>query len=187
VRAPGTNVKRSDRYSRGWAKLLEMQGPPGEQALAAIESASAEMARYVVEYGFGDVHSRPTLNARTREISIVSALAALGTAAPQLRAHIQAALHVGCTRAEIIELMILTSVYAGFPAALNGLSAANEVFVQLDAVVPHKSPHAAPPRKSVAQPSAGAFLNSQRASAKRKTPEKSPKRSGRVAPIRSRP
>jgi 4-carboxymuconolactone decarboxylase len=39
---------------------------------------------------------------------------------------------VGVTRAEVVETIIQTAVYAGFPAALNGLFAAKEVFGQRD-------------------------------------------------------
>ncbi|HEX6016359.1 MAG TPA: carboxymuconolactone decarboxylase family protein, partial [Geminicoccaceae bacterium] len=53
---------------------------------------------------------------------------ALGTAAPQLKVHIAGALNVGCTREEIAEVIMQMAVYAGFPATLNGLAAAKEVF-----------------------------------------------------------
>ena len=59
---------------------------------------------------------------------MVAALTALGNASPQLKVHIAAALHVGCTREEIVEVIMQMAVYAGFPAALNGLFAAREVF-----------------------------------------------------------
>lgn len=52
----------------------------------------------------------------------------MGNAAPQLKVHISAALHVGLTQEEIIEVMMQMAVYAGFPAALNGLFAAKVVF-----------------------------------------------------------
>jgi 4-carboxymuconolactone decarboxylase len=35
---------------------------------------------------------------------------------------------VGVTRDEVVEVMMQMAVYAGFPAALNGLFAAKEVF-----------------------------------------------------------
>ncbi|MFZ2632590.1 MAG: carboxymuconolactone decarboxylase family protein [Desulfosalsimonadaceae bacterium] len=38
------------------------------------------------------------------------------------------ALNVGCTEQEVIEVIMQMAVYAGFPAALNGLFAAKEVF-----------------------------------------------------------
>jgi 4-carboxymuconolactone decarboxylase len=52
----------------------------------------------------------------------------MGTAAPQLKVHIHGALNVGCTREEITEVIMQMAIYAGFPAALNGLAAAEEVF-----------------------------------------------------------
>ena len=52
---------------------------------------------------------------------------ALGNATPQLKVHIAAALHVGLTQEEITEVMMQMAVYAGFPAALNGLFAAKVV------------------------------------------------------------
>jgi 4-carboxymuconolactone decarboxylase len=65
-----------------------------------------------------------------RELATVAALTALGTATPQLKVHIAAALHVGLTRTEIIETIVQMSLYAGFPAALNGVFAAKEVFAE---------------------------------------------------------
>jgi len=64
--------------------------------------------------------------------SPVAALTALGNAAPQLKVHIHGALNVGCSRQEIVEIIIQMAVYAGFPAAPNGMFAANEVFQERD-------------------------------------------------------
>lgn len=59
-------------------------------------------------------------------------MTALGYAIPQLEVHINGALNVGCSKEEIVELIMQLSVYAGFPAALNGLQAAKEVFAARD-------------------------------------------------------
>lgn len=64
---------------------------------------------------------------------MIAALTALGNATPQLKVHLQAALNVGVTREEIVEVLMQMAVYAGFPAALNGLAAAREVFAAGDA------------------------------------------------------
>jgi 4-carboxymuconolactone decarboxylase len=82
----------------------------------------------LIEFGFGDIYSRPQLDLHAREISTIAALAALGNAQPQLKIHIEASLNVGCTREEIIEVFMQITLYAGFPAALNALFAAHEVF-----------------------------------------------------------
>ena len=72
---------------------------------------------------------------KSREIAVVAALTALGNAAPQLKVHIQGALNVGVTRAEVVETIMQMAVYAGFPAALNGLFAAKAVFAERDTPV----------------------------------------------------
>ncbi len=53
-------------------------------------------------------------------------------AQPQLKVHIEAALKVGCTREEIVEVFMQMALYAGFPAALNALFAAREIFERHD-------------------------------------------------------
>ena len=41
-----------------------------------------------------------------------------------------AALNVGCTPAEVIEVIIQMALYAGFPAALNAAFTAKQVFAE---------------------------------------------------------
>jgi 4-carboxymuconolactone decarboxylase len=118
----------STRYERGWEKLKEIDGEAGERVIAGLKDIAPDLARYTIEFPFGDVYCRPGLDVKSREIATVAALTALGNAAPQLQVHIHAALNVGCTRTEIVEVIIQMAVYAGFPAALNGISAAREVF-----------------------------------------------------------
>lgn len=119
---------KSERYLRGEKALRQVDGEAGVQVVKQLSASFPEFAGYVLEYPFGDIYSRPGLGLREREIAVVAALCAMGNAAPQLRVHIQAALHVGCTPREIVEVVMQMSVYAGFPAALNGLAAVKEVF-----------------------------------------------------------
>ena len=116
------------RYDRGLAKLIEIYGEAGKNFVASLQDIAPDLGRYVVEFAFGDIHCRPGLDLKSREIATVAALTALGTAGPQLRAHLHAALNVGCTRQAIIEIIMQMAIYAGFPAALNGIQAAREVF-----------------------------------------------------------
>ncbi|CAG9193685.1 Uncharacterized 13.8 kDa protein in nqo9-nqo10 intergenic region [Paraburkholderia sabiae] len=126
------NHAHDDRYARGWAKLKEIDGTAGEKVVASLASIAPDFARLLIEFPFGDVYSRPQLDLRAREIATIAALAALGNAQPQLKVHIEAALNVGCTRDEIVEVFMQMAVYAGFPAALNALFAAREVFERRD-------------------------------------------------------
>ena len=125
-------MDKQDRYQRGLGKLREIDGEAGERVLAGLDDIAPDFARYLIEFPFGDIYSRPGLDLKSREIAVVAALTALGNAAPQLKVHIQGALNVGVTRAEVVETIMQMAVYAGFPAALNGLAAAREVFAQGD-------------------------------------------------------
>jgi 4-carboxymuconolactone decarboxylase len=122
----------NERYDRGWKKLKEIDGEAGARVIDSLKDIAPEFARYLIEFPFGDIYSRPGLDLKSREIATVAALTALGNAAPQLKVHIQAALNVGCSRREVVETIMQMAVYAGFPAALNGLFAAREVFQELD-------------------------------------------------------
>lgn len=117
-----------DRYARGLAALRLVTGTEQPAVLDPVAEIAPDLARFTVEFGYGDIWSQPGLTPRQRQIGTIAALAALGNAAPQLRFHIAGALNVGCTRREIVETVIHTTVYAGFPAALNALTAAREVF-----------------------------------------------------------
>ena len=118
----------NERFSRGLEKLREIDGEAGERVVASLADIAPDFARYLIEFPFGDIYSRPGLDLRSREIAVVAALTAMGNAAPQLKVHLRAALNVGVTRQEIVEVIMQMAVYAGFPAALNGLMAAREVF-----------------------------------------------------------
>ena len=121
-------MNTQDRYRRGWEKLKEVDGDAGERVVDSLKDIAPDFARLLIEFPFGDIYSRPGLDLKSREIAVVAALTALGNAVPQLKVHIHGALNVGCTRQEIIEVIMQMAVYAGFPSALNGLFAAKEVF-----------------------------------------------------------
>ncbi|MBW7968956.1 carboxymuconolactone decarboxylase family protein [Bradyrhizobium sp. BR 10289] len=118
------------RLERGRRALAEIDGQAGQAVVSALADIAPDFATYILEFPFGDIYSRPGLDLRSREIATIAALAAMGNAAPQLRVHIEAGLNVGLTRDEIVEILMQMAVYAGFPAALNGLFAAKEVFAR---------------------------------------------------------
>ena len=120
------------RYERGARALAEIDGNAGQRVIDALADIAPDFARYLIEFPFGDIYTRPGLDLRAREIATIAALTALGTATAQLKVHIGAGLNVGLSREEIVETIIQMAVYAGFPAALNGLFAAKEVFAERD-------------------------------------------------------
>jgi 4-carboxymuconolactone decarboxylase len=118
----------NDRYLRGLEQLNIIDGEAGHRVIESLQQICPDLARYVIEFPFGDIYSRPGLQLKQREIATVAALTALGHASAQLRVHIHGALNVGCTPREVTETILQMAVYAGFPAALNGMFDAKAVF-----------------------------------------------------------
>lgn len=108
--------------------LQAVDGRDGQAVVASLAEICPDFARYLVEFPFGDIYARPGLDLRSREIATIAALTTLGNARPQLEVHVAAGLNVGLSREEIIEIVMQMAVYAGFPAAINGLVAAQAVF-----------------------------------------------------------
>ena len=123
----------SERCQKGKERLAAMgHNSPIENVL--LESAP-DLAKYIYEFAFGDMHSRPGLTMKQREISIIASLTTLGHAKIELESHINMALNIGVTREEILEVIMQMAVYAGFPAAVNGVYVARDVFDKHDKAV----------------------------------------------------
>ena len=118
----------SDRYTRGQAALSRIHGHIGEGVMAALGDIAPDFAQFIIEFPYGDIYSREGLSPKERQIATIASLVTLGTAPTELKAHIQGALNVGCTRPEIVEVIMQMAVYAGFPAAVNSLLVAKDVF-----------------------------------------------------------
>jgi 4-carboxymuconolactone decarboxylase len=98
-------------------KASELGGQADPQMLASV----GDVGKYVVEFVFGDIYSRPDLSLRDREMITVAVLTALGGLDAQLRVHMKAAFHLGVTTKELEEVVLQTVPYAGFPRALNAM------------------------------------------------------------------
>ncbi|GIU38483.1 4-carboxymuconolactone decarboxylase [Shewanella hafniensis] len=120
----------NQRYVQGLAKLTEIDGEAGEKVISSLANICPDLGKYIIEYPFGDIYQREGLDLKTRELVTVAALTALGHCQPQLNVHVNGALNVGCTPQEIVEVILQMSVYAGFPAALNGMFVAKAVFAE---------------------------------------------------------
>lgn len=117
-----------ERYDRGWQRLRELAGDQGEDVVSRLQETSPDLARFVVEFGYGDVYTRPTLEDEARQIAAVSALATLGGAEPQLEYHIGVALNVGVPPAVIVETIVFLTPFVGFPRVLNAIRSVRRVF-----------------------------------------------------------
>ena len=121
-----------NRFDTGVEKFKEIKGEGAEASIERLKSLSPDLAKFAMEFPFGDIYSRPELDIKSREIATVAALSALGNAPMQLKVHVECALNTGIKRQEIIEIVLQTAVYAGFPAAINAMQTVNEVFDELD-------------------------------------------------------
>ena len=131
-----TTVDRSERYQQGWQMLQTIDGEAGERVIDSLQAIAPDLARYIIEFSFCDIYTRPGLDLKSREIATIASLTSLGNSQPQLKVHIHAALNVGCTAQEIVEVVMQMAVYAGFPAALNGISVVKQVFAERQISLP---------------------------------------------------
>ncbi|WP_462163008.1 carboxymuconolactone decarboxylase family protein [Pseudoalteromonas xiamenensis] len=120
----------NSRFNIGLKLLEQIDGEAGQNVIESLQDICPDLAKYTIEYPFGDIYARSGLDLKSREIATVAALTALGHCTPQLKVHLNAALNVGCTEDEIKEMLLQMSVYAGFPAALNGMFAFKDVLEQ---------------------------------------------------------
>ena len=119
-------MRDDDRYRRGVEILQLLSANRLEPVANKVAEVAPDFARMTIEFPFGDLYSRGALDLRSREVAAIAALASLG-AIPQLRVHVAAALHLGCAREEVVEILMQTAIYAGFPAALNALAECHDL------------------------------------------------------------
>jgi 4-carboxymuconolactone decarboxylase len=106
------------RRERGLARLAELGDEPGgDEFLARMGT----LGDWVVDFAFGDVHTRPALDARERELIILAVLTAIGSSDPQVRAHIRALRAIDVPWDQIEETVLQTAPYAGVPRAINAM------------------------------------------------------------------
>ena len=120
-----------DRYEKGKEVLENIQGRTVEEIFKDLEGIAPDLSRFVMEFPYAEIYTREEVDLKTRELCTVAALTTIGTI-PQLKDHIGAALNVGNTPSEIVEIIMQMSAYAGFPKAINGVVAAKEVFLERD-------------------------------------------------------
>lgn len=127
----------SERYRRGVEIIQQLSSGSLEQFLTSrVAEVAPDFARMAIEFPFGDLYSRADLGMRDREIVAIAALATLGHGGPQLRHHVAAATKLGISKAEIVEILMQSAVYGGFPAALNALADCHDLLLEGDRVCP---------------------------------------------------
>ena len=128
---PSCEISVEDRFEVGVELLENLEEGHIQELKEKLNSIAPDMLNFIIVHAYGSVYQRKNLEASYRQIATIAALTAKGTAQPQLAFHIKAGLSVGLTKEEIIETIILMSVYTGFPAAINGINVAKDVFKNL--------------------------------------------------------
>ncbi len=91
------------------------------------EGNDPEFMRILQRFIFGEISQTGSLDSRTRELITVTVLSTLQTL-PQIKAHVQASLNVGCTPIEIREAVYQCAPFIGIPKTLNAIARMDEVF-----------------------------------------------------------
>ena len=114
--------------NKGREVMAQLHGERAQGGYAAPGNAiTGALYPMAIRYGYGELWSRPGLDRRQRMLCALAAFTAMGLDA-QLRKFAQSARNVGLSREQVIEAVVQTAPYSGFPRALNGLAILSEVF-----------------------------------------------------------
>jgi 4-carboxymuconolactone decarboxylase len=106
-----------------------MTGGRAEEVAARWKELHPDLAQLIVGFVAGEIWARPNLDLKSRSLCTIAAMTALGRPSA-LELNVRMALNNGATREEICEVILHMAAYAGFPAAWEGLIAANKVFAE---------------------------------------------------------
>ena len=109
----------SEAYKRGMARRNRIVGAAGTRRRRMLAAVHPDLEKVLIEFAWGTILDRPGLSERDRELITVGVLLALGRDR-EATTHLHAALNVGITKDELVEALIHTGVYAGFPATMTG-------------------------------------------------------------------
>lgn len=118
------------RFELGSEKLKEIDGIGGENVIQSLHDIAPDVGKYIIEFAFGDVYTRPELSMQEREMITITSLLTTGGCEPQLEVHINGSLNVGLSPEKIIETFIQCIPYTGFPKVLNAIYTAKKIFAE---------------------------------------------------------
>ncbi len=122
-------MENNKRYESGSNVMEELFSPEVRTGMEEIKKISPDFWDMIVSFGFGELYARESLSLKEREFITLTSLITQG-AFEQFKVHLQAALNVGLTKEEIIEIIIQCAGYVGFPKAVQAMGIAGEIFKQ---------------------------------------------------------
>lgn len=96
------------------------------QALANADELSMPLQQLVTEYCWGTVWAREGLPRKSRSLINLGMIAALNRP-HELKLHVRGALNNGCSKEEIVEVVLQIAIYCGVPAAIDAMRIVREV------------------------------------------------------------
>ena len=117
-----------ERYARGLQILRRIGGEDYDGPTKRLAQTSPDLARFTVEYPYGDILSRPGLELPLRQLCTAAMLITDGSAQPQLKFHMTGYLNAGGEPRILVELLFVAVAILGFPAAINSVGLVREVF-----------------------------------------------------------
>ena len=118
------------RFELGSETLKEIDGIGGENVIQSLQDIAPDVGKYIIEFAFGDVYTRPELSMQEREMITITSLLTTGGCEPQLEVHINGSFNVGLSPEKIIETFIQCIPYTGFPKVLNAIYTAKKIFAE---------------------------------------------------------
>ena len=120
-----------DMFEKGLSIRREVLGAEYvDKALAEADDFSRPMQELVTEYCWGATWSRPGLSRKMRSLLNLAMLTALNRP-HEVKVHLKGALNNGCTKEEIMEVLLQTAIYCGVPAAVDSFRLARQVFAEI--------------------------------------------------------
>ncbi|MBK1810748.1 carboxymuconolactone decarboxylase family protein [Clostridium sp. YIM B02505] len=116
------------RFIKGMEKLKAVDGKGGDAVIQSLQDISPDLGKYIIEFAFGDIYSRPVLSLQEREMITIVSLLTAGGCEPQLEVHINGALNTGIEPVKVVETFLQCIPYTGFPKVLNAIFTAKKVF-----------------------------------------------------------
>lgn len=121
-----------EQHARGQTLRTQVMGQSFvESALSDPSPFAQAFQQFVSRNAWGAVWDRPGLDLRTRSLITLAMLIALGRT-QEIKGHVRGALNNGASRDEIQEVLFHSTVYCGFPLAVDAFRSIQEVFKSLD-------------------------------------------------------
>ena len=119
-----------EAYLKGLEEIAGTDPENGPLFVEELKRMSPDFAEYFVGFAFGKIHARKVLEPKVKELVAIASLIGIGDGKSHLRLRIMGAVRAGCTKEEIIEVIIQSVVYVGFTRAMVALGLVREVFAE---------------------------------------------------------